>query len=355
MVNTISHLTSDWKLDTIEIKQIEVLSEEIDQTMENLEKKDFSFLPGQKVFVTSKCSIPRTKLKEAFKQHGLKICHNLDDADHIIIDKEFFEHCTSPNYTSYYNKHVIERLVNDADMVMSRCKDKSVKLCWKDIVSAFTDVKTLGTGALVEYRINRQIDDTMREADLMNDEGDHDYEPTRQVGRLIKANTKDLLMNVIRNIDKVVLEEKLISMTNGEIHMDKVLYESLCKYMESDDSDNTVLAMQTMSNCNYESSALYILLLIEKYGGKMRDNRGSHYVNFKSMLRFFDISRWKMGSLSYDDVIDILKKKNLFNQEHLSILTPLVFEDMQRGHIYKYFRIKEIEMVNPQEDDENED
>ncbi len=355
MVTTISHLTSDWKLDSVEIKEIEVLSEDMDQIMADLEKKDFSFMPGQKVFVTSKCSIPRTKLKEAFKDKGLKICHNLDDADHIIIDKEFFEHCTAANYASYYSKQTVERIVKDADMILSRCKDKSVKTCWMDIVNAFKDVKTLDRPALVEYRVNRQIDDTMREADLINDEGDHGYEPARHTGRLIKANTKDLLMNIVKNIDKVVLEEKLISMTNGEIHMDKGLYESLCKYMESDDSDNTVLAMQTMSNCNYESSALYILLLIEKYGGKMRDNRGSHYVNFKSMIRFFDISRWKMGNLGYDDVIDILKKKNLFNQEHLSILTPLVFEEMDNGRTYKYFRIKEIEMVNPQEDDQNED
>ena len=354
MVTTISHVAADWKLDNIVIGDIEVLSENHHETIEDLEKKDFSFLPGQKVFVTSKCSIPRTKLKDAFKDKGLKICHNLDDADHIIIDREFFEHCTSATYSSYYPKETMEKIVKDADMILSRCKDKSIKLNFRDIVQAFTSANVMDKPALVEYRVNKQIDDTMREADLINDEGDHDYEPVRHDKRMISPKNKDLLMNIVKNFDKVVLEEKLISMTNGEIHMDKGLYESLCKYMQSDDNDNTVLAMQTMSNCNYESSALYLLLLIEQYGGKMRDSRGSHYVNFKSMIRFFDISRWKLGSLGYDDIIDILKRKNLFNQEHLSILTPLVFEEMNNGRTYKYFRIKEIEMVNPQEDDENE-
>ncbi len=355
MVTIISHVTADWKLDNIVIKDMEVLSENHHETIEDLEKKDFSFLPGQKVFVTSKCSIPRTKLKDAFKDKGLKICHNLDDADHIIIDKGFFEHCTSATYSSYYPREIMDKIVKDADMILSRCKDMSIKLNFRDIVQAFTSANVMGKPALVEYRVNRQIDDTMREADLINDEGDHDYESVRHDKRIIIPKSKDLLMNIVKNFDKVVLEEKLISMTNGEIHMDKGLYESLCKYMESDDNDNTVLAMQTMSNCNYESSALYLLLLIENYGHKMRDSKGSHYVNFKSMARYFDISRWKLGSLGYDDIIDILKKKNLFNQEHLSILTPLVFKEMENGRTYKYFRIKEIEMINPQEDDEDKE
>jgi hypothetical protein len=161
-------------------------------------------------------------------------------------------------------------------------------------------------------------------------------------------------MNVISKIDKVTLEDKLISMTNNDIHMDKDLFDSLCKYMQSEDNGNHMLAMETMANCNYQSSALYLLLLVEKYGHKMRDSRVSSYVNFKAMMRFFNISRYKLDRLGYDDILDILKDKNLLNQGYIDIITPLVFEEMQSGRTFKWFSIKEIQMTMPKEENEDD-
>ena len=352
MVRTINQVTSDWKTENVNVNPIEVV-DNADDITKIFKDKEFQFVPGQKVFITSKCSIPRTKIKESFKDKGLKITHNLDDADHIIVDRDFVEHHTSNTYASYYTKELIHKLITDAPAIMSKMRDKLQKATFDTIISEL--VRNPVKDSLVEYRVDRAIENAMSDAGLVNKDGDHDYASGRSFVRLLNKTTRDFFMNVISKIDKVILEDKLISMTNNDIHMDKDLFDSLCKYMESEDNGNHMLAMETMANCNYQSSALYLLLLVEKYGHKMRDSRVSSYVNFKAMMRFFNISRYKLDRLGYDDILDILQEKNLLNQGYIDIITPLVFEEMQSGRTFKWFSIKEIQMTIPKDDDQNED
>lgn len=355
MVRTINHVTSDWKVEEVNVKQIEVVDKPDDIT-KRFEQNDFTFKAGEKVFITSRCSIPRAKIKQSFKEKGLKITHVLDEADHIIVDRDFVEYHTQNSYSNLYKQEKIEKMMNDSSMIISRVKDKLMKATFKTILEEL--VQNPVSDCLVDYRVSRAIDDAMEHACLVNQDGEHDYSSERGYLRTVNKIKRDFFMKVLDNIDKVILEDKLIGMTNNEIHMDKELFDSLCKYMQSEDKDNILLAMETMANCNYESSALYLLLLIEKYGYKMRDSKVSNYVNFKSMMRFFNISRYKLDRLGYDDILDILKSKNLLNQGYIDIITPLVFEEMQSGRTFKWFSIKAIQMTTPKEeneDDENED
>lgn len=355
MVRIVNHVTSDWKTENVDVTEIEIIDKPDDIT-KRFEQNDFTFKAGEKVFITSRCSIPRAKIKQSFKEKGLKITHVLDDADHIIVDRDFVEYHTQFSYCNLYKQDKIEKMMNDSSMIISKVKDSVVRASFKTIIGALLESEL--RDCLIEYRVDRAIDETMEKAGLANEAGEHDYDSERGYLRTINKVKKEFFLKVLENTDKVILEDRLIGMTNNEIHMDKELFDSLCKYMESDDKDNHMLAMETMANCNYESSALYLLLLIEKYGHKMRDSRVSNYVNFKSMMRFFNISRYKLERLGYDDILDILKQKNLLNQGYIDIITPLVFEEMQSGRTFKWFRIKEIEMEIPKqenEDDENED
>lgn len=351
MVRIVNHVTSDWKVESVNVKKIEVIDKPDDIT-KCFEQNDFTFKAGDKVFITSRCSIPRAKIKQSFKEKGLKITHDVDEADHIIVDRDFVEYHTQNSYSSLYKQDKIEKIMNDSSMIISRVNDKLVKASFKNILEEL--VQHPVNDCLVEYRVGRAIDDAMEKAGLVNQEGEHDYSSERGYLRTINNVKRDFFIKVLDNIDKVILEDRLIGMTNNEIHMEKELFDSLCKYMQSEDKDNILLAMETMANCNYESSALYLLLLIEKYGYKMRDSRVSNYVNFKSMMRFFNISRYKLDRLGYDDILDILKEKNLLNQGYIDIITPLVFEEMQSGRTFRWFRIKAIEMEVPKEQNEDD-
>lgn len=351
MVRIVNHVISDWKVESVNVNQIEVVDKPDDIT-KRFEQNDFTFKAGEKVFITSRCSIPRAKIKQSFKEKGLKITHVLDEADHIIVDRDFVEYHTHVTYSNLYKQEKIEKMMNDSSMIISKVKDSVTRASFKRILEELLQHPL--SDYLVEYRIGRAIDDTMMNAGLVNQEGEHDYDSERAYFRTINKVKKEFFIKILDNIDKVILEDKLIGMTNNEIHMEKELFESLCKYMESDDKDNILLAMETMANCNYESSALYLLLLIEKYGYKMRDSKVSNYVNFKSMMRFFNISRYKLDRLGYDDILDILKSKNLLNQGYIDIITPLVFEEMQSGRTFRWFRIKAIEMTIPKEENEDD-
>jgi len=124
---------------------------------------------------------------------------------------------------------------------------------------------------------------------------------------------------------------------------------------ESDDKENVSLAMETMANCNHEKSALNLLLLIKEHRMKMGDSRASSHVNFKSLLKYFNLSRWDLlrGYFDYDKLIGILKRKDLLTPEYIAILTPIVLQQLIEDCGTNYFKIKEIEFVDKKEDDNN--
>lgn len=351
MITSLLELSSNFRVDQIITKTIKVLDNSFnkEEFINTLSKKEFNGLPGEKVFITNKCSIPRAKLKEVFKDKDLKITHDLSQADYVVVDRDFIDRHLLRNYNEYYAAETIQRLIDDYPTIIAKSykRDPEEADIFNKLIVEFK--KHPGQNMILAYRLNNAIQNVAGSHYRSKEERDVHIE-------YINSKEQELFEKIIKNPDKMIIEDKLISMTNSAIVMDDALYNSLEKYLNSADPDNVSLAIETMANCNHQSSALYILMLMMNHGYKISDNKSSKYVNFKSLMKYFNLSRWKLvhGRVDFDDIINILKDKNLLNQEHIDIITPLVFERMQQGFTFKHFRIKEIEMITPQ-DDKNKD
>tara|TARA_R110002153_G_scaffold35059_5_gene104414 strand:- start:330 stop:1376 length:1047 start_codon:yes stop_codon:yes gene_type:complete len=130
----------------------------------------------------------------------------------------------------------------------------------------------------------------------------------------------------------VYSENDMLSVLNEDqmtINYDK--FVELCSYFETRQEDDTTLAMEIMSNSDFTSSALYILILLSNYKLKMKNNPGVKHVNFKGLLNYFNYSdmaarknRWDW--LQTTDITDKLKEKDLYTQQVSQDLSEIIMD-----------------------------
>jgi hypothetical protein len=117
--------------------------------------------------------------------------------------------------------------------------------------------------------------------------------------------------------------------------MDKERYDSIRRMFISTDDSDLKLAMEAMANSDYEKSSIYLLLLIEEFGPKMDGSKTKNHVNFKSLLKFFEITG--LSSLNLDGIIRSLLKRKLLNTTNLEILRPKAMVILQDKVKTAYF------------------
>lgn len=316
-------------------------------------KRKFNPKPGDKVFITSKCSIPRAKIKGVFKDMGVKITHDLESADHIVVDNNFMYHNTDTLYGYFYTAKDAARLANDMKYAVAEYKkDPDYDKGSVEYVFRFVEIILANPGKdfMINYRVDSAIDEVFGRD---NEDKANQYVSGERYNRKPRKGTEEFFRTIGKKIDKLVPEGAIIASTNSEIILDDALRESLDKMFESDDKDNVSLAMETMANCNHEKSALNLLFLIKEHRMKMGDHRASNHVNFKSLLKYFNLSRWDLcrSFFDYDKIVEILKRKDLLTPEHIAIIMPLVLQKLIEDSSTEYFKIKEIEFVDKKEDD----
>lgn len=111
---------------------------------------------------------------------------------------------------------------------------------------------------------------------------------------------------------------------NGSAVMDGQMYENIKNLFSSKDTSNHVIAIESMANCDYEKSCVYLLLLIEEFRTIIRDNKASKHVNFSTLTSYFDISL--SDYFSVDEIIHTLTARNLLTPGRLNI----IMKDLQR-------------------------
>lgn len=131
-------------------------------------------------------------------------------------------------------------------------------------------------------------------------------------------------------------ESALVSLLNSELVMDKEIYEGMKNLFESGDSSNHKVAMESMANCDYLKSAIYLLFLVKDYKNKMYNSDMKNHINFKSFLKFFDIN--VKYHMSFDDIVEILIKKDIMTKESLDLLMPFATEQVLESGETKYFK-----------------
>jgi hypothetical protein len=288
-------------------KEDEVFNVDIRYVLEDPSKfelftisKGYTPAQGDTIYLMPGVNIPRAKLKDLALNQGIKIVRDSEKANVIITGKATTGKVLNGNW--YYTAPIakIEEYLDKVNVddyykdnlrtALQSSESDNVYFNYSTKVSITSNVVTMVfTGSSHHYY---HIDDEWKE-----------------------------LIDDCQN--KVVYDEsELLAMINGDdaVTITNEIYTQLREMFKSSDKDNHIMAMEIMANSNYVESALYLLMLLEEYGGRIANCNTKNHVNFKSMVSYFGLRVRDLEYLEPDDVSKKLVSLNLLTTEWLNIL-----------------------------------
>jgi hypothetical protein len=300
----------------------------------NIVKKEYTPKMKDKLYFLPGVNIPRVKLKDFALNYYIKTVREVKDADVVFGSR-------------LSNQKVLTRTWQ----TIIRTED--FKSCFeviadKKILDDYTveKVKT----ALEFYNQDTIITDD-RSVSIISDMSlykSYIISPgvmlsSNKKTTYVKTVEEDYLEEALYLDGKEVYDEAaLLKHINGDdaIVIDKEVYNQLEAMLDSSDNDNHVLAMEIMANCKLDESLFYLLKLMGNYSNKLTDCKGVNHVNFKSLLSYLGIDKWRMN-FSTDEKIRKLMEKNVLT---VGMLNALARDEMSStSHFYSnMFQIKTI-------------
>lgn len=273
---------------------------------------DYKISSGDRIFFMPECIVPRFKAREHFKIKNASVAKSSDNANIAVISDSTAENiATRECHTTvslselklwiqnhypetYPGVREIRKLLQSEDIyshvVIDGWKPQSI-LLWAN------------TGSFVKYKLECESP------------------------RFWVSDNKSLkdFDNVIEKGIKIVHQKDLLAVINPQVIMTKEMFTEVEKMFESEDTNNHVLAMELMSNCDYEKSAIYLLSLLRSFSSPISTNSKKNHVNFQSLCSFFEL---KAGNyFSFDVMLNILKEKNLITSSTVSEVMALAKEE----------------------------
>ena len=291
-------------------------------------KKEYIPQNGDKIYIDPSCNIPRFKLRAWGEPQNISIVRSPDKATVKVASDDIIRNNCEWKYGQVIRIDVFSKIPK-----FEQFKDL-YKLIDESIASGIITDKDYIYGNypfsnLIESTIDTDEDDLFEGVQL----------------HFIKEGGEKTLKDVL-NPAAVYYHENailnLINNTHGTI-MDEQMYTTIKSLFQSEDTNNHVVAMESMANCIYSESAIYLLKLIEEFRSEMYNNRVKNNVNFKSLLNFFNVNLSRRYDI--DDILASLSYANLFTSENLSTLYPEIIERIQDGGNFEYFEVDTIKLT----------
>lgn len=313
------------------IKDFDDETRAIDYSIEEVVKKELiandTYTPtkGDKLWFYPGCTIPRFKITQFCKKHNVAIVKTADKAViKVISDGTIKELTRKVSMYSLPKSTFISCL--DSVMCNAYIQLRNEALAFEEIhfsyhaASTFMDEETLGKSIVDKWE-------------------EFSYKDC-----IIPSSEKSSQQLIdILNSSNIYKEDALLSLLNSSIIMTESMYEETRKILESDDKENTKLAMEAMANCDFQKSAVYLLLLLREFGNKIHNSGASHHVNFKSLIKYFKITR--LTNISLDDIINSLRSQKILNLANLNMLMPMAIEQIKEEGDMENIKVKDVELT----------
>lgn len=297
-------------------------SEVTDDLFSNLIKVERQPIPGDKLYILSGCNIPRFKMKDYCANTGSRVVKFIESSNLVVYSPEaisklyeFETYYIMPQ--AYFSKYVNLRLIEDP-------RSEYFK-------NLYALIQELGEDVYIEN--NYYLKDHLAEHGFEIDKNN------RNSCWCLDEYAYIQIQKIVNSKFEFVLETVILKEINGSMIMDNDVFEQIKSLIVSKDTENIKLAMELMSNCDYNKSSLYLLLLFNEYGYHFEKQHNKNHVNFKSLLKYFGLD----GSHIYINthkLLEILKEKNLLTPEKFSKLKPLVLENFD--HSSEHYKASDI-------------
>lgn len=295
--------------------------------LSNLITTKYMPVKGDKIWFYPGCTIPRFKVKQFCQAANVAVVKYKEKASIRFIGPESFEQMIESISNRYVNKDMFLRWL---DSIM--CNEyEQLK---KDIINTTDDKVYIKHKALFKFC----------DSSLFMKKVIAQYPSDVNMSFYNIINTEENYQQLICMHSDTGLrhQDDFLSLLNTGTVLDEDMYTQIHRLLESTDKENTRLAMEAMANCDFRQSAVYLLLLLKKFGQKMEDSRSKHYVNFKSMIKYFDVR--SLNNITTDGIINSLRHQKLLSQDNLNLLMPLILQTIKISCDMQNVVIKDIEL-----------
>ena len=304
---------------TIEYLQVEIFDK---NPLRGLPRK-YKPTAGDRIFIYPDSNIPRFKLKNFCEKHKVSIAKAKESANVFFMDpdtankeEKFFTYDNYPNlmYKSYFSDYVkrASKVGDKRYLKLLAAMDASQE----DIIYLHEYYSFSSTG------LNKHKLDVIIESDDDEDENGNIIPSVsnckhREKIYYIETDEQIKAFDEINGKDYYHSDAMLALLNEGSI-VDKEMYDGIMNLFESKDDKDHRVAMEAMANCDYEKSAVYLLMVFYHHQNEIYNNDTRSHVNFKSYLKFFKLEHGR--GITIDDIVDRLKDKRLLNSSNLAIV-----------------------------------
>lgn len=311
-ITEVSTITGVLKYEYIYDTQLDSISDEVTRIENAIKVIDRVPTKGDKMYFLNGVTVPRFKIKKFCKDKGPVVVKYIESCNLAIIGKNTIKEHFDWDYYYRLDKDEIKTYLNNWIMNNEIIVDN----VWaEELLSIIDNVDDLYYDHGGNYNQRNYIE----KASITLDD--------RPTVTSLSVNLYDRLQKILNLTCDIIDESTILKQLNSTVIMDKEIYESIQRLMDSSDNENMKLAMELMSNCDYDNSAMYLLLLLKKYSTKIYNMSNKNHVNFKAMLNYFGFTSNSNFNIDVDDIIEKLKKRKLLVPSQLNILVPLILED----------------------------
>lgn len=288
-------------------------------------------------YILPDVSIPRFKMKVFADENKLRNTNKIENANCII----FSEFSNFKNYNNMDTSQVSYSIVHRHYVF--------------DIIRHIKDLQEAGHGAYISDKVlmkleilsktNRYIYATDQNNRRFFSEliyrklGEwHGQQPGTQYPVIDSAGLEELFE---ANPNIKFIEEKQVQkhISVGGIVINQQKYQELCKLIDTQERDNTILAMEIMANSNFSKSLIFIYMLLIQRGNLMYHYGNIDHVNFKYLLNYFTFEKTDLGNNSIspkqvETIFGILKSHGQFTKSNVDLFLSF-YNEKNRGSVHE--------------------
>ena len=353
-----------YSYDTIDLKQtllnlsskginpFEILEKDVYDShfdMEDLNIQNVTLQSTDQVYLFPETKIPRYKFKEKSDEVGFKARRDINKCNIAVIDQKSLDHhkkclkgwgVNSLTYVSRdqfykFNSHLedshnfdIFSLLSqeDASSLVKQFEDTSFYL----FMDSPSNILLRKFGTYFEFDYGHS---SFHKKESLNSA------QTETIEKLAYLSTCNIT---------ITSSDCILKQITGEVELDDKMLKRLDQMLKSDDA-SVELAMETLTNLNYDKKLFELMMLINTNSSRMRYSKVFNNISFKSFRSSLDalIPRYCKDYFftyvfHYSDYIQLLGSIKRLEKRHIDYFEKEIKEDFKHLPMNKFFRIEKI-------------
>lgn len=276
-----------------------------------------------------KLTLPRNKMQILSDKYNTKIVRNPDKADYKIMSEKLIESLLDRSWQCAHKCDVLiglSKILNNSMLVENSAKQKI-----NDFINNNSDCVLIIESNFYYNRNPNSINTLLNTCDkYINDSRNAD---TRYAHYVSNKNVKYYLD--IKKSDNLLLDSDISRIcTEDSVTLDEEAYRRLEEMLKSSDRDNQKMALETMANCNYQTSKSYIALLLYFYSQDIKDCGIWNSINVNALKKEFTNYIFQPDfyrTWAYDNLVKKLTEDDILTEFTVGEVIKNVFDKVLKS------------------------